>query len=155
MKLSFKILFLLLTTGKLGAQEQNEQIALNYFVEKVLKEKYADHPKIWFDKKTTGLPSVGGPFFECFNDPHFKSLYRSQKKKDTTYTSIRINNKSITLLTKPKNKALFIKVHNAITAGGFSYIYIQVYLKSHFTDHYLFKIKEKVVIDYCLEPETI
>ncbi|WP_394759404.1 hypothetical protein [Flavobacterium sp.] len=125
-------------------------------MEKVLNDKYSNYHKIWFSKKSTGVLSAEGPFKDCFNDTDFKDFYRNFKKTDImTPVIIPINYKSIKTLTKCKNKAISIKVNNSISFGDFSFVYIQVYLKNNFVDHFLFKIKENKIDDYCFKSETI
>jgi hypothetical protein len=134
-----------------------EQIAFDFFLEKVFTKEYADQKAIYFPGHTEAQNSLGGPFPRCF--PLDKDLVRLfYKSKPAKIGEVKVGpsiRANIKFLEKPKTKTLRIAIFRSVTLNGKKYVHLTLSKVNEFVDHYIIKIIDQRVSDYCKVNEVI
>lgn len=151
------IILLLLFPKGIIAQENQEQIAFDFFIENIMFEKYGNEKSIYFSSAIENITSVNRIFSKCFrNDKTFGEFRFDYPPLTENKIDVRISTKSkIKLSKKPRSRNLNLKIYKAVRQGENFYVSVSVYKRNHFVDHFLIKIIENTVIDYCFVNEII
>ncbi len=119
-----------------------EQRALDYFAIELFPQYYSTEKVIYFSGRSEGVESIGWPFSECFNhDSTFSQFY--SKHKETASSSVTINYSGFSTISKakkPKGHQLYLRIYKAVRMGDIILVYIRVYKRDLFSDHFLLRI---------------
>ncbi|WKD86742.1 hypothetical protein KCTC32516_02120 [Polaribacter huanghezhanensis] len=144
------ILFFLLQVKNCFSQKEKEQLAFDYFMEKIFPKDYKGFTSksVFFNGLSESKKDISGSFGKCF-DEDFKEFFYDFKKVDiNNKVKIKINNYRFSKRKKPKY--FYMKIFRSVNYKGFDYIYISLYKKDKFyVDHYIVKIENKKIIDHC------
>lgn len=132
------------------AQKSNEQVALDYFFENILKTEY-ENVKLKFSGSTE--PVLTGTFSisECINQDEFKEMNLNGFKEAS---SIKLNDifvkKANKLCGKGKKARITLKVYREININRNSFVLVSLNEKNIRTIHFFIKINtEQKVNGWC------
>lgn len=153
------LIFMLLTTYAQAQQVGFEQKAFDYFANEIIRENYQEAKYVYFTGQSEMQQTIAGPFFECFeSDKEFEDFFYKVKKNNATSVPINIAGlSSVQASKKIKSNKLNLKIYRAVVNNEDTYVYIKVFKKKRFVDHYLLKISssKKEVVDICRINEMI
>lgn len=137
------------------AQEGHEQIAFNFFLEQVFSEKYVSEKSIFVSKKIEQETNISlyGLFREC--DLISKEFINFNYEKNNIQEIELPLNSKIRFLKKHRKHKLDLVVHKSIYVEDIYYVYLSIGKDDYFIDHFLIKIINNQVIDYCFLNEVI
>ncbi|WP_416866424.1 MAG: hypothetical protein ACMVP2_01475 [Imperialibacter sp.] len=133
-----------------------EQVAVDYFLTNLLEQDFPDQRIVRFSDvtRTDGYYRV---FYGCQD---FDREFVTAMNQETPGPSVSVNaDKSPIMAKKPRfnSSQPQIIVHSRLELGGQFYIYIQVYQKLHFVEHYLLTVDQQTlsVTHVCKVSEVI
>ena len=132
--------------------EFNEQIAFDYFMTEIFQNDYPKIKTVYFSGKIeeeTKL-SLVHLFSDCYRLPNLLSINSNKNRvihKEKT--------SQLRFLKKARKRTIEISVHQSVNHEGYNLVYITVYKPFRYVSHYLIRLEEKEVIDYCFEGEII
>jgi hypothetical protein len=135
----------------------NEQIAFNYFFETMYYKKYDSKKPFYFSGSTEQKGSEVGPFVDCYSEnTSFKNGLIGLKKAESEYTPIEISvPKTLKTTKKVQSRGCNVRIFKSISIGEDDYVYIIVFRPRMTADHYLIRLREGAVVDFCETNEVI
>lgn len=136
-----------------------EQRAFDYFAIDLIPRYYSTEKVIYFSGRSEGIENIGWPFSGCFShDSAFSKFYK--KHKETASSSVAIDYKTLTTISKskkPRGHQLYLRIYNAVRMGDIILVYIRVYKRGLFADHFLLRIStlDSPEITFCHANEII
>ncbi|TJY36484.1 hypothetical protein [Pontimicrobium aquaticum] len=153
------IIFSLISSIVVSQSKNIEQLAFDYFIEEILAKDYVNEKSVYFSGYTQNENKlgIGGLFAYCFESekPFVDFIYNFKPKKTQPKIIIRENHPKTKFLKKFKKRKLEIEVYTSVKYDDYYLVYINVYKQSHFVNHYLIRLKNHKVIDFCFEGEVI
>ena len=150
--------FVTLFSLKLLAQDSKEQLAFDYFMENIFFKTYKFEKSIYVSSNLENKVSMDleGLFFNCaFLDKSFGKFKLADNDTDELEKIELTFHVKVKFLKKPRTRKLNLLLHKSISQKDNHYVYLTVFKENHFVDHYLIKIVEDKVKEYCLVNEVI
>jgi hypothetical protein len=132
--------------------EFTEQIAFNYFMTEIFQNDYPQIKSVYFSGKTKEETKLNLThlFSDCYRLPN---LLRINSNKNTLINKEKFS--QLRFLKKARRRTIEISVHQSANNEGYHLVYITIYKPFHYVSHYLIRLEEQTVIDYCFEGEMI
>lgn len=140
---------IILLSNLLFAQQNPEQIALDYFIDSIYSNKYSNITKVQLALSTINSSDRLSDSFDCID---YSLLI---DKIDIEGGRLEKFNLSVPNNVKTGKSKIALIVYPSFYSNNCHYVIINMWTKNESIDHYIFLINEYKVVKWCSFPEVI